>query len=296
MVTATAMVTAMATATAMAGRVLDTWLDKPPLRDVRFTVRMTGRLGQQLAAICRDRRIELGVTQVAIARALEISRSHYAAIEAGTANPSIALVDRIGEILGVQFLMRARDSIVIPGPRTRDALHARCSGYVARRLRSAGWIVQREVEISDGRLRGWIDLLAYDPVTATLLIIEVKTGLDDVGRLERQLGWYARIATRVAPADWVVRAVGSWALLLATSDVDEAIARNAQVLGQALPDRAISMRRILSGAGVSDGHRGLALIDPNSRRRDWLIATRVDGRRSPLPYQDRGGAARILHV
>jgi hypothetical protein len=43
-------------------------------------------------------------------------------------------------------------------------------------------------------------------------------------------------------------------------------------------------------AGVSDPERipvgrGLALVDPSSRRRDWLIRTSVDGRRSPASYR-----------
>jgi hypothetical protein len=40
--------------------------------------------------------------------------------------------------------------------------------------------------------------------------------------------------------------------------------------------------------------RGLAVVDPTSKRRDWLRATRVDGRRSPAPFRDYGDAARRL--
>jgi hypothetical protein len=40
--------------------------------------------------------------------------------------------------------------------------------------------------------------------------------------------------------------------------------------------------------------RGLALIDPTSRRRDWLLPSRSDGRRTRAPYMDYADAARRL--
>lgn len=250
---------------------------------------LTGRV----ATICRDRRVELGVTQIAIARTLEISRSHYAAIESGRANPSLALVDRIAEVLGIRLDLVARPIVIVSGSRARDALHACCSGYVARRLIADGWVVHREVQIEDGRLRGWIDILAYDPISGVVLVIEVKTGLDDVGRLERQIGWYERVIDSAIPTDWRPRGVTSWVLTLATAEADEAVLRHADVLGTSFPTRALAMRGVLARATAPVG-RGLALIDPHSRRRDWLIATRADGRRTPLPFQDRPGAMKVL--
>jgi hypothetical protein len=35
-----------------------------------------------------------------------------------------------------------------------------------------------------------------------------------------------------------------------------------------------------------DQGQSLAMIDPSSRRREWLIRTAVDGRRSAAPYAD----------
>jgi hypothetical protein len=32
--------------------------------------------------------------------------------------------------------------------------------------------------------------------------------------------------------------------------------------------------------------RGIALIDPRNRRKNWLISTRSDGRRIALPFVD----------
>ena len=62
-----------------------------------------------------------------------------------------------------------------------DLVHAACAGYVARRLGRAGWHVLLEVEVGDGRGRGWIDLLAFRESDRSLLIVEVKTEIIDVG-------------------------------------------------------------------------------------------------------------------
>ena len=257
---------------------------------------MHSTLAVAFGRICVERRAELDLSQAALADALGISRSYYATIEAGKANPSVGLVDRIAELLGLRLDLKGVQQVVVTGPIVRDALHARCSAFVQRRLEADGWLVLREVEIADGRLRGWIDLLAFDPRTGTLLVIEVKTSIDDVGRLERQVGWYQRLARTVTPSEWGPTRVMSWVLVLASAESDQAITGNREVFERAFPVRAPAMRELLAGSQSARAERGLALIDPRSRRRDWLITTRVDGRRTPLPYQDRAGAARTLRL
>ena len=257
---------------------------------------MSTTLAFRFATICRGRRAELDLTQAGLSHALGISRSHYATIEAGRANPSIALVERIAEILGLRLDLNAAPIVVVSGSKVRDAVHARCSAYVKRRLESAGWTVLRELEVFDGHLRGWIDLVAFDPRTRTLLVIEIKTSVDDIGRLERQVGWYTGAVATAIPSSWQPVRVASWVLGLATNEVDQAIARHREVMEQAFPVRALRMRDVVAGTQPMADERGLALVDPRSRRRHWLIAARTDGRRTPLPYQDRAGAARVLGI
>jgi transcriptional regulator with XRE-family HTH domain len=263
---------------------------------------------------CRQARADLDVTQRELAAAVGVSRTYVAAIEGGRANPSLALVDRIGAALGIEFELIGASPIVPFGEakRPRDGMHARCSGYVQRRLAGHGWLVAREVEVREGRFHGWIDLLAFDPRTGVLLVIEVKTSLDDIGRLERQLGWYERLARTTEPArGWRPRELASWVLVLATTEVDVAMSMHRDVLRRAFPCRASEMRAVLaggrptvlqpavvgpavSGMGLSLQGRAIALVDPRSRRRDWLIPSRSDGRRWPAPYLDLAAAKRIL--
>jgi transcriptional regulator with XRE-family HTH domain len=237
----------------------------------------------------------LDITQQALALAAGVSRSLVAEIEAGRANPSLDVVSRLADALGLELEILGRQPLVI-GTRTRDAVHARCSGYTDRRLRAAVWQTAREVEVAGARAHGWIDLLAFDPRTGALLIIEVKTRLDDIGAIERHMAWYERHAIRVArDRGWEPRSVSTWLLLLASDEVDTSVGRYRDALRIAFPRRATDLRiDVLRPEDIPAGSRGLALIDPTSRRRDWLIPTRSDGRRTRLPYRDYADAARRL--
>lgn len=247
-----------------------------------------------LARACRDTRLALGMTQQAVASRAGVTRSYIAQLERGNANPSIRRVEAIAQALGLEVDLAIHRPTIIGGPRVRDAVHARCSAYVGRRLRSLGLEVAREVEIVHGRSHGWIDLLAYDPRTRTLLVIEVKTRLDDLGAVERQLGWYERAAwDRARELGWEPRRIRSWLLVLASEEVEGVLAGNRRYVNEALPVRAREMAmELLSGAPSTATGRGLALIDPSSRGHDWLIRSRIDGRRSPSRYVDYADAAR----
>lgn len=257
---------------------------------------MPALLRTTFANLCRSTRIQLDITQAQLARAALVSRAHVAAIETGRANPSLDVVARIGEALGLELDLVARPPVLI-GSRQRDLVHARCSAYVGRRLRAMGLLCLREVEIAQGRLHGWVDVLAFDQTTGTLLVIEIKTTLDDLGRAERQLGWYERRAPDVARAQgWEVRRIRSWLLCLASSDVDDAIRLNREALRAGFPVRAGAMRGLLAGVAKPVAGRGLALIDPSRRRRDWLLPSRLDGRRRPAPYRNYADAASCWRI
>jgi transcriptional regulator with XRE-family HTH domain len=232
----------------------------------------------------------LDITQAEVAAAVGVSRSHYAGIEAAKEAPSIDLVWRIADRLGLELELVGRPPVVSER-RCGDLVHARCSGYIDRRFRRAGWLTMREVETSAGRAHGWIDLLAFEPSSRTLVIVEVKTRLDDIGAVERQLGWYERDARRLAAEHgWYARAVTSWLLLLASDEVERQIGIHRDLLQIAFPDRARAMRVTLTGPR-NPARRGLALIDPTSRRSRWLIPSRADGRRTESPYRDYADAA-----
>ena len=213
-----------------------------------------------------------------------------ARIEGASVNISIDVAARACDALGIQVDWAFRTPFVIA--RQRDAAHARCSGYVERRLVAAGWLVAREVEIVHGRSHGWIDLLAFDPRSRTLLVIEIKTELEDFGRIERTVAWYEREAWSSARRlGWRPIRTATWLLILATEANDERLRANRDLLAAAFPGRAADGQALLAGHAVTVP-RTLAMIDPRSRRRESLLRSRIDGRRSLAPYPDYAGFMR----
>ena len=236
----------------------------------------------------------LDITQCELAEAVGLSRPYIASIESGRSNPSFDVVERIAAALGLELELLGHPPVTFNSPRQRDLVHARCSGYVDRRLTELGWVTRREVTIVRGRMRGWIDLLAYDPRRQILFVIEVKTWLDDLGAIERQLGWYTREAPSVARGLGFrpVRTMG-WLLILATTETDDAIRRNRDAIDRRFGIRAVEMRSLANGGSGTTGD-GIALIDPRRRRRVWLMPTVADGRRIKAPYADYADAVRAM--
>lgn len=275
---------------------LDQSADDQGIRTVCFTWQVTTPLRVGFGNLLRATRIRLDVTQTELARVGDVTRAYVSAIELGRANATIDVVERIARALGLELEIGARAPVVID-TRQRDVVHARCSAHVHRRLRALGLDCQREVEIAHGRSHGWVDLIAFDRATGTLYVIEVKTALADIGAVERQLAWYARAGQDLArQRGWRVRQVRAWLLLLASEQVERSIRANREVLRVAFPIRAVAMRRQLAAGqpGAADPEtigRGLALIDPSSRRREWLLASRADGRRGLAPFRDYADAA-----
>jgi hypothetical protein len=176
-------------------------------------------------------------------------------------------------------------------PPVRDRAHARCVSMVARRLLRAGCLVATEVEVGGARWLGFVDVLALDPVRGLLLIIEVKTELHDIGAVDRQLNSYLEASWAAARARrWRPRAATGVLLLLATDETDRRIQEHRSYLARAFPLRGRALADVFSGSSGTlpeRGVRGLALIDPAARRRNWLIASQMDGRRSQLRYANR---------
>jgi transcriptional regulator with XRE-family HTH domain len=227
-----------------------------------------------------------GVPQTQISR---IERLRLSDLRLGT-------VDRLLATMGVRYRVSI-DAPWLDQRRQDDFVHARCSGYARRRLTTAGWLMAWEVEVGDGRSRGWIDLLAFDPASGWLLVIEIKTEIHDVGRIERTMNWYRREALAAARTlGWRPRRVGTALLVLLSSANEQTIGANRELLASAFPQRAQDLQSIVAGRAEpwTEGISCLAMIDPRSHRANWVRSSRLDGRRSPEPYRDYVDAVRVL--
>jgi hypothetical protein len=133
--------------------------------------------------------------------------------------------------------------------------------------------------------------MAFDPRLRLLLVCEVKTELLDIGAVDRQLTTYVDAAWASAAArGWRPRGVTEVLVLLATSETDRRLQEHRAYVARAFPLRARRLAALIDGSAhdlPTRGARGIALLDPASRRRSWLIPTMIDGRRTPAPYADR---------
>jgi hypothetical protein len=207
----------------------------------------------------------------------------------------LKLLTGVFEELGVRATFDA-NTLGLAGRREqRDVVHAACEGYSARRLRALSWDPRLEVEVGTGRWRGWIDLLAYRPTDRALILGEIKSDVDDVGRMERTVGWYEREAFGAATRlGWRPRIQRTVLLVLASDRNDERLMRNAGALAETFHGSASHLAPWLAEVGPDPPERSIALIDPRSRRHVWVRPTRSQGRRTPAPYRDYADAARVL--
>lgn len=155
--------------------------------------------------------------------------------------------------------------------------------------------MEREVEVGGDRARGWIDILAFHPGSALLLVIEVKTEILDIGAVERTMNWYEREAVLAARRfGWQPVWVGSALLTLDSSVNEERVLSSASVFAAGFPGRAPELLAVIGGEAPSGNHRFLATLDPRSRGAKWLRATRSDGRRTAAAYVDYIDATRLM--
>jgi transcriptional regulator with XRE-family HTH domain len=253
-------------------------------------------IGRYIGHAVHASRVEAGWSQRELGKRLGASQAAISRLESG-AGPhlDIRLASAALELLGIRMQLDGATLGLAGRREQRDLVHARCCGHASRRLAGLGWQVTREVEIGTGRYRGWIDLLAYRAVDRALLCIEVKTEIDDLGRIQRTMSWYERESWDAARRfGWQPRAVSSALLVLCSTENDARVRSNRELLAQTYPIRARELGPWVAEPGASPRRRSLAMIDPRTRRADWLRPTSSDGRRSPAPYADYSAAATAI--
>jgi len=211
-----------------------------------------------------------------------------AAVECGAADPSLRTLDGIARCFDAELIVDLRLPTVIGRHDQRDAAHARCVAAARRSLEARGYLCAVECEIIDGRVRGWIDLLAFDPASGRLIVVEVKTELRDLGGLQRQIGWYVRAASEVGRAfGWAVRSTIGIVVFLATETNDASLVANRDGITASFPLRGRAVRDLLVSRTAPTGRRGwgLVMIDPLRRGDRRWGTTRLDGRRTAAPYR-----------
>src|SRR4051794_12439629 len=175
------------------------------------------RLGLSLRAL----RIRRRLTQSQVASAVGVSRATIARVERGDAEElTLRVLIRVTGALGARLDVR----VLWHGEaldRLLDKAHADLTEAVLNILVDDDWDVATEVSFNRRGDCGVIDILAFHAPTRSLLVIEIKSVVPDLGAMlgtldrkvrvaaevARDRGWHARTVSRllVLPADRTAR-------------------------------------------------------------------------------------------
>lgn len=151
-----------------------------------------------LGAAFRSLRVRRAWRQVDLARAAGVSHGTVSLLERGRFHLfTLATIRQVANALGLRI------DLCSPWhgqelDRLRDQDHASLQDSWKRELERDGWLVRAELSYSEFGERGRIDLLAYHPVMRVLLVVEVKTSLNDLQETLGHLDVKERLASRVA--------------------------------------------------------------------------------------------------
>jgi transcriptional regulator with XRE-family HTH domain len=264
--------------------------------------------GVRLGADVRLLRARRRWTQQRLASEARVSRWAVAQLEAGRAgsvrtDDLVRVIAALGGYLSVRVLYHGEGL-----DRLRDRRHAAIVDRMVARLRADGWQVATEVSFNSFGERGSIDILAFEPSSGALLVIEVKTVVPDLGGMLATLDRKVRLAREIAAArGWQARSVGRLLILPEASTARRRVETHAATFDNAFPARNVEVNRWLrapsgpisgllflssardtgTGRGRDEGS-GVASVrprtNPNRRRgsfRQTTSSRTPDDKRSP---------------
>ena len=243
----------------------------------------------RVGADVRLLRLRRGWSQRRLAAEAKASRYSVAEVEAGRGDrlPSerlIAIVAALGAYLSVRIVFQGEAL-----DRLRDRRHASLVDVMVKRLVAAGWDVATEVSFNNFGERGSIDILAYHATTRTLLVIEVKTVVPDVGGSLATLDRKVRLAPELARSrGWNPRIVARLMVMPEESTVRRRIAAHEATFTNAFPVRNVEVNRWLRvPVGSISGLIFLSTARVNgTRRRSTRAREPHDSQQRTLPARE----------
>lgn len=209
------------------------------------------RLGR-LIRVLRHRR---GWRQVDLAARAGVGHGAVVRLESGRLGPMrTSTIRTIVSVFGLSYEGGVR-GMGANEDRLLDERHAALLGSCARWLTGLGWQTRAETSYSEWGERGSVDLLAWHPPSASLLVIEIKTELASIEATMRKLDEKVRLAsTIVRPLGWHPAVVGRLLVMPEDRTQRRRVAAHASVLEGAFPVRTREIRAWCRGpAGSIDG-------------------------------------------
>ena len=237
----------------------------------------------RFGAAIRIARIRRGWRQSDLAAAAGVSRGTVSRIERSAIHEiSFGTLVAVAAALDVrvELLTRSRGADL---DRLLNQKHAALAeAVIARFRRIGGWVVRPEVSFSEWGERGIVDLLAWHEPSASVLVIELKTEIVDVGELLGTLDRKRRLGVAIAASvGWPARTVATCLIVGESMSNRRRVDAHAGTFRAALPADGRRARAWLRNpAGdlrallfVSDARRG-------SVRSSFASVRRVSSRRS----------------
>jgi transcriptional regulator with XRE-family HTH domain len=232
-----------------------------------------------IGRVLRMLRIRKGWRQEDVASKANVSPSAVGRHERGWIG-SLTAVERHAAVFGmrveVRLVGRAGELV-----RLADDEHAAITELLVAWFRQHDFVTEPEASFSEWGERGRIDLLAYDPRTGILVVVEVKTQLLDLQDLFGGLNAKLRLSSTIAGRHgWQTRRT---AVVLAVADT---AANRAVVRAHPALFDGFEAGRLTAAAIASPGARLLRWIRPVAASRSSWIAGRQRVRRSHLNRQE----------
>ena len=197
------------------------------------------RIGSDVRLLRRRRRW----SQRRLAAEAGVSRWVIATLESGRAG-TVRITDAIAVVAALDAYLSLR--VLFHGEaldRLRDRRHAALVERLVARLESLDWVVATEVSFNHFGERGSIGILAFHPSTGSLLVVEVKTVVPDIGGMLSVLSRKVRLASQIArERGWVVRNVSQLLVLAEDTTSRRRVALHAATFVNAFPSRTVAVK------------------------------------------------------
>jgi transcriptional regulator with XRE-family HTH domain len=207
---------------------------------------MRAMFDDRVGGILRALRVRRGLRQADVGRLAFVSPMTISRIERGQIETlTIRTLRRVARVLEVRMDLA-------PWSRRGDlhrfatAEHAGLVESVVRVIVELGWEARAEVSFSRNGERGFIDILAWHAATRTLLVIEVKTEIVDVGELLGTFDRKRRLAADIArEMGWQPNLVCGALIVKATRTNRRRIAEHRATIRTQLPGDGRRFRTFL---------------------------------------------------
>lgn len=242
----------------------------------------------RVGALVRAVRHRLRWTQAKVAARAGVSQRAVSRVETGRIDEmAVRHVRAVAAALEIRIEVAAhwRGG---DGVRLLDSSHAALVDLVVTLLRRRGWKTMLEYTFNEYGERGSVDVVGWRAGAGAMLVLEIKSRLQDVQDTIARLDRKGRIVPRLLARErgWQIRQVGIVLVLDDLTANRSAIARHAASFDAAYPHRGLEVRRWM--ANPSGRLAGIWFV---SHSRGATTTRRLTARRRVRTLGSRSGPA-----